>query len=239
MYEESVVKVREKPFHERSTMGPQTEAEGNVPKDGDPSEEELPPVPAGTFLGLQDDEAGSSDDAEEDGDGVDRGGYQLLNGDIDAEGCQSDNDEEEEGWARFDQMPTTAVSDGNSQSLDSRINVDWPNGGDPSQTSVQETIPPASPSDFLAGGAHLLPPGLRDAPPPRVASLSEGVREVWAGRRNDAADLSCRNMGKVEDIRQAMAKITLPKTAVPEWANQLSDDEWRKALDERLNLSKK
>ena len=85
MYEESVVKVREKPFHERSTMGPQTEAEGNVPKDGDPSEEELPPVPAGTFLGLQDDEAGSSDDAEEDGDGVDRGGYQLLNGDIDAE----------------------------------------------------------------------------------------------------------------------------------------------------------
>ena len=141
-------------------------------------------------------------------------------------------------------MPTTAVSDGNSQSLDSRINVDWPNGGDPSQTSVQETIPPASPSDFLAGGAHLLPPGLRDAPPPRVASLSESVREVWAGqsnslrtivscyllplrvfsncvrnhvgdigRRNDAADLSCRNMGKVEDIRQAMAKITLPKTA--------------------------
>ena len=81
-------------------------------------------------------------------------------------------------------MPTDAVSDGNSQSLDARLNVDWPYGDDPLQTSVEETIPPASPSDFLAGGAHLLPPGLRDAPPPRVASLSEGVREVWAGQFN-------------------------------------------------------
>ena len=84
-YADSVVKGGKPVVRKIENMGPQTEAEGNVPKDGDPSEEELPPIPAGTYLGLQDDEAGSSDDADEDGDGVDRGGYQLLNGDIDAE----------------------------------------------------------------------------------------------------------------------------------------------------------
>jgi len=72
-----------------------------------------------------------------------------------------------------------------------------------------------------------------------VASLGEGVRQVWAGRRIEEASVPTQQMGKVEDIRQAMSNITLPSSAVPDWANQLSDEEWRKALSEKLITTKK
>ena len=67
-------------------MGPQPEAEGNLPKDGSGgSSEDLPPIPIGTFAGFQPEEGTSSDD-DEDGDHeeTDRGGYQLLNADLNA-----------------------------------------------------------------------------------------------------------------------------------------------------------
>jgi len=227
-------------------MGPQPLAEDNLPKDdGDTSEDELPRIAGGTFVGgMGGDDVGTSD--EEPDERVEVGGYQLLNTDANARGDdESDDDDDEDdednvngnaGWARFDDLPT----DENSLA-DSEFDANWPGVG--GVTTDSAALPHSSPppvTDFLVGGAHLLPPNLRDVPPPRVASLSEGVRQVWAGGRvAEASETSLTSMDKVEDIRKAMTKITLPNTAVPEWASQLSDEDWRKALDERLNISKK
>merc|ERR1712198_552848 len=102
----------------------------------------------------------------------------------------------------------------NPQNANARLNDEWHNDGAPGetagQTPAEQTEQPVE-SDFLSGGQ----------------------------RNEAAAETSSRNMGKVEDIQKAMSGITLPSTAVPDWANQLSDEEWRKALSERLNLSKK
>ena len=79
---------------------------------------------------------------------------------------------------------------------DSRLDADWPSVGSRSVTTGSNTLslgsdgvttdstalPHPSDSEFLVGGAHLLPSNLRDVPLPRVASLSEGVRQVWAGQ---------------------------------------------------------
>lgn len=241
-------------------MGPQPLAEDNLPKDdGDTSEEELPRIPGGTFVGgMRGDDVGTSD--EEPDERVEVGGYQLLNADVDVdvagddESDESGDDDDEPnvnaGWARFEEMSANADSQ-----TDSRLDADWPIVGSGGVTTGSNTLSlgsdgvttdstalPHLPSDseFLVGGAHLLPSNLRDVPLPRVASLSEGVRQVWAGKRAaEAGEASAKSMGKVDDIRKAMATITLPNNAVPEWASQLSDEDWRKALDERLNLSKK
>ena len=66
-------------------MGPQPLAEDNLPKDdGDTSEEELPRIPGGTFVGgMRGDDVGTSD--EEPDERVEVGGYQLLNADVDVD----------------------------------------------------------------------------------------------------------------------------------------------------------
>jgi len=254
-------------------MGPQPGTEDNLPKDdGDASEDELPRIPVGAFVGGGDDFGSSDDDVHDNGDGrVEVGGYQLLDGGLAPAGNDDESEDESEsengdrdmnpnsdfnsGWARFDDspneedLPPDSSHDPNWPSADLEGVVTdsvaslWPDaereGMAPASMAAPASHPPVD-SDFLAGGAHLLPANLRDVPPPRVASLSEGVRHVWAGRRsNQSGECSNRNMGKVDDIRKAMAQITLPETAVPEWANQLSEEDWRKALDERLNLAHK
>ena len=66
-------------------MGPQPEAEGNLPQDGDEGEDEVPHIPIGAVVGFQED-AGSSDDADDDAADAGRGGgYQLLNAGVEAE----------------------------------------------------------------------------------------------------------------------------------------------------------
>merc|ERR1712212_376358 len=90
---------------------------------------------------------------------------------------------------------------------DSEFDANWPGVG--GVTTDSAALPHSSPppvTDFLVGG----------------------------GRVTEASVTSLTSMDKVEDIRKAMTKITLPNTAVPEWASQLSDEDWRKALDERL-----
>lgn len=198
-------------------MGPQPLAEDNLPKDdGDTSEDELPRIAGGTFVGgMGGDDVGTSD--EESDERVEVGGYQLLNTDANARGDdESDDDDDEDdednvngnaGWARFDDLPT----DENSLA-DSEFDANWPGVG--GVTTDSAALPHSSPppvTDFLVGG----------------------------GRVAEASETSLTSMDKVEDIRKAMTKITLPNTAVPEWASQLSDEDWRKALDERLNISKK
>ena len=65
-------------------MGPQPLAEDNLPKDdGDTSEDELPRIAGGTFVGgMGGDDVGTSD--EESDERVEVGGYQLLNTDANA-----------------------------------------------------------------------------------------------------------------------------------------------------------
>ena len=128
------------------------------------------------------------DEASEDEEEANEGG----------DGPTRNETQNESGWASFDQFPNHTNAQSNSR-LD-----DWPNQGavgvETSVTSDGSNLTTdgaadgaldgsadgvdrrATGADFLAGGAHLLPPGLRDVPPPRVASLGEGVRQVWAGQ---------------------------------------------------------
>ena len=71
-------------------MGPQTGAEDNLPKeDAGGSEDELPRIPPGVFMGGggRGDEVGSSEEEADEGiegGGVQVGGYQLLDANLNA-----------------------------------------------------------------------------------------------------------------------------------------------------------
>ena len=43
---------------------------------------------------------------------------------------------------------------------------------------------------------------------------------------------------KVESIRRAMAGISLPESAVPKWAKEMSDTEWQEMVTRKLNQHK-
>ena len=40
---------------------------------------------------------------------------------------------------------------------------------------------------------------------------------------------------KLESIRNAMAGILLPESAVPNWAKEMSDTEWQEMVHKKLN----
>ena len=101
--------------------------------------------------------------------------------DDDSDDEEKPTEDSEENWARFDQMPGNDTQ----QASNSRVNDGWPTGDVLEQTQAHDDDVSAEEqsetNDFLAGGAHLLPPNLRDVPPPTVASLNEGISQLWAG----------------------------------------------------------
>jgi len=232
-------------------MGPQTplpESEDNLPRDGDGSGQGLPPLPAGTFAGFgEEDEDGSSGGEEEEED-VDRGGYMPLDQDLEEmEGSEDDTAQTHQSithptFNHPTSFQPSPIHDQPSDNQDQAMNfadfqAHFPANPELTTTFLPTGGVPAADAHFLAGAAHLLPRSLRDISPPRVASLQENVIDVWGAGRPPSQSAS--DPSKIEAIRQAMSRISLPSTAVPEWASSLSDDDWRKALNDKLNFDHK
>lgn len=90
---------------------------------------------------------------------------------------------------------------------------------------------------------------------PRVRSMAQA--DQWAHRREEArervmvfsnaatAAANCpralsmeMDPAKVESIRRAMAGISLPESAVPKWAKEMSDAEWHEVVTRKLEQRK-
>lgn len=39
---------------------------------------------------------------------------------------------------------------------------------------------------------------------------------------------------KINQVKSMMATFTLPSTAIPEWANTISEEEWKEQLIDRI-----
>ena len=73
--------------------------------------------------------------------------------------------------------------------------------------------------------------------------MLEQVRETEAvftqPRASNSGDSISMDNDRVEQIRSAMSAFQLPPSAIPNWASELSDEEWRKMLSEKLSLEPK
>ncbi len=54
---------------------------------------------------------------------------------------------------------------------------------------------------------------------------------LWQGAANPGFDL---NMDNIENIKCAMAKFSLPDSAVPQWAKEVKEEEWADAIKDKL-----
>ncbi|XP_078045093.1 male-enhanced antigen 1 [Augochlora pura] len=61
--------------------------------------------------------------------------------------------------------------------------------------------------------------------------LSETI-EVWSSSHNRSnIDMDA---DKINQVKSMMASFTLPTTAIPEWANTISEDQWKEQLIGRI-----
>lgn len=66
------------------------------------------------------------------------------------------------------------------------------------------------------------------------AEVAKETAVVWNSDppASDRLQLDC---GKVEQIKSAMASFTLPESAIPPWAQNLSDEEWKSQVSNLLS----
>jgi hypothetical protein len=56
--------------------------------------------------------------------------------------------------------------------------------------------------------------------------------EVWSSQSHTSnIELDA---DKINQVKTAMASFTLPSTAIPEWANSISEDQWKEQLIHRI-----
>ncbi|XP_068632823.1 male-enhanced antigen 1 [Battus philenor] len=60
------------------------------------------------------------------------------------------------------------------------------------------------------------------------------VREVWSAPRT--SDPIQMDNERVQQVMSAMANFALPETSIPEWAQSISEDQWKQTLNDRLEL---
>lgn len=61
--------------------------------------------------------------------------------------------------------------------------------------------------------------------------MSETI-EVWSSPHNPSnIDMDA---DKINQVKSMMASFTLPTTAIPEWANTVSEEEWKERLIGRI-----
>ncbi|KAB0794944.1 hypothetical protein PPYR_11783 [Photinus pyralis] len=69
--------------------------------------------------------------------------------------------------------------------------------------------------------------------PPISAAASALVREVWATPSPSTVDIKM-DSEKVDEVKQVMANVLLPSSSIPEWANNIPEDQWKEHLYKRL-----
>ena len=63
-------------------------------------------------------------------------------------------------------------------------------------------------------------------------SVDPETLEVWNSTCSTSnIDL---DVDKIDQVKSAMASFTLPSTAIPEWANTISEDQWKEQLVHRM-----
>lgn len=74
---------------------------------------------------------------------------------------------------------------------------------------------------------------------PQIVPAEEIIlKEVWSGPPPKTSDIEM-DSEKVDEVKQAMANITLPSTAIPEWAMNIPEEDWKQELLERIEKLKR
>lgn len=69
----------------------------------------------------------------------------------------------------------------------------------------------------------------------RQEALSrEEQAQLWAGQSQDRSDIVL-DKDKVDTIKKVMSRISLPPSAVPQWASEITSDEWSDMVQKKLN----
>ncbi|XP_028034308.1 male-enhanced antigen 1 [Bombyx mandarina] len=62
------------------------------------------------------------------------------------------------------------------------------------------------------------------------------TREVWnTPRNNDPIQMDSE---RAQQVMSAMANFSLPQTSIPEWARSISEDQWKRTLNEQIQKIK-
>ncbi|XP_044258631.1 uncharacterized protein LOC123007410 [Tribolium madens] len=78
-----------------------------------------------------------------------------------------------------------------------------------------------------------------DSLPPITPMEETLVKEVWTGPAPKAVDIEM-DSNKVNEVKQAMINFALPPSSIPEWANNIPEEQWKQQLINRLqSLQKK
>ncbi|XP_028047394.1 male-enhanced antigen 1 [Monomorium pharaonis] len=63
-------------------------------------------------------------------------------------------------------------------------------------------------------------------------SYSSEVLEVWSCPHN-RSDIEL-DATKIKEVKSVMASITIPETSIPQWANAISEEQWKEQLLVRI-----
>lgn len=61
------------------------------------------------------------------------------------------------------------------------------------------------------------------------------VKEVWSVPTPTDIEMDSK---KVDEVKQVMSTITLPPSSIPDWASNISEEEWKQQLTKRLQAMK-
>ncbi|KAF5299621.1 hypothetical protein FQA39_LY11536 [Lamprigera yunnana] len=119
---------------------------------------------------------------------------------------ETDSDSEDEAaLAGYEPLPLDAQDDDN-ESSDHESDSGLESD---SPTSCHENLPPIS----------------------RIECVL--AQEVWSAPLQSVVDIKMDSV-KVNEVKEAMANVTLPLSAIPDWATNIPDDEWKQHLYKRL-----
>lgn len=121
---------------------------------------------------------------------------------------ESDSEDEEPGLGGY--MPLSQVPLDNDPMLDDDEDEEW----------ISAPLDPNYMSPSVSGRND------------QVEACDSDTLEVWSSRSNQSdIDLDA---DKINQVKNAMASFTLPTAAIPEWANSVSEEEWKQILIERI-----
>jgi len=119
---------------------------------------------------------------------------------------EEDSDDEDVGMAGY--VPLSQVSTDADPMLDEEENDEWLSGfGESSQASSAATTETQQ-------------------------SCSSEVLHVWSCP-NNRSDIDL-DATKIKEVKSVMASITIPEASIPQWANAISEEQWKEQLLVRI-----
>lgn len=96
-------------------------------------------------------------------------------------------------------------------------------GYQPLPMNAEEAVSEESDPEEDAAAATAGPQDL----PPIVTMEETLLKEVWTGGASKDIEM---DSSRVDAVKRAMVNITLPASSIPEWANNVPEEEWKAAL---------